>query len=190
MSACIRTYDKLDYDYAAVARYARCDVSFLPQIEQTVAELGPKFRFSVCYDIFPVVATPQGLDVGVCVTPSASLARYLQGYGYVLVFGATVGLASDTQVLRYGKIQPAKALFADALGVERIETLCDAFCREMTGKTERFSAGYGDLPLEVQRDIFAALPLAKIGMSLGDNLLMTPTKSVTAFVALEKESSV
>ena len=49
----------------------------------------------------------------------------------------------------------------------------------------RFSAGYGDLPLATQKDIFSALGLDKnLGVLLGDGLLMTPTKSVTAFVGL------
>ena len=45
------------------------------------------------------------------------------------------------------------------LGTERIEALCDAFCRTMAETlpdsplTARFSPGYGDLPLTLQEDI-------------------------------------
>lgn len=52
----------------------------------------------------------------------------------------------------------------------------------------RFSAGYGDLPLEVQKDIFRVLDCPrKIGLTLNDSLLMSPTKSVTAIVGIEDE---
>ena len=47
----------------------------------------------------------------------------------------------------------------------------------------RFSPGYGDLSLEVQKEIFSLLDCPrKIGVSLGDSLLMTPSKSVTAII--------
>ena len=58
--------------------------------------------------------------------------------------------------------------------------LCRDFGKEIPLRP-RFSPGYGDLPLAMQREIFAALPLEKaLGLTLGENLLMTPTKTVTA----------
>ena len=50
----------------------------------------------------------------------------------------------------------------------------------------RFSAGYGDLPLELQADIFNLLkPEKQMGVFLSESFIMSPTKSVTAFVALK-----
>ena len=47
----------------------------------------------------------------------------------------------------------------------------------------RFSPGYGDLPLALQREVFAALDCPRrIGLTLSDSLLMSPTKSVTALI--------
>ena len=77
------------------------------------------------------------------------------------------------------------------IGAERIEALCDAF--ENMIKTDkkivpRVSAGYGDIPLEMQRDIFAALDCPrKIGLTLNESLLMSPTKSVTAIIGVCNE---
>lgn len=49
----------------------------------------------------------------------------------------------------------------------------------------RFSPGYGDLPLALQRDIFHALDCArKIGLTLNDSLMMSPAKSVTAIIGI------
>ncbi|MBQ5601557.1 MAG: Vitamin B12 dependent methionine synthase activation subunit, partial [Clostridia bacterium] len=79
-----------------------------------------------------------------------------------------------------------------------IEALCDAFCADIkkeynTGLEPRFSPGYGDLPLSAQKNIFAVLdPERRIGLTLNSSLLMSPSKSVTAFVGLvstEKTSS-
>ena len=49
----------------------------------------------------------------------------------------------------------------------------------------RFSPGYGDLGLEMQKDIFAVLDCPrKIGLSLNESLLMSPSKSVTAIIGI------
>ena len=80
-----------------------------------------------------------------------------------------------------------------AIGAERIEALCNAFSLEMkneyakSGRSlrPRFSAGYGDLPLELQREIFNALGCERrIGLTLNDSLIMSPSKSVTAIIGI------
>ena len=188
MSACICTLAPPPVDVDAMLRYARADITSTALARQTIDELGARFQYTVCYRTYPVRALADGeLDLGFCRVHSASLTRFVGGRPYVLVFGATVGLTTDAAVIRYGHTSPTRALFADALGIERIESLCDAFCMDKVGTTSRFSPGYGDLPLEMQRQIFEALPLGKIGMTLNDNLLITPTKSVTALVAVDKE---
>ena len=49
------------------------------------------------------------------------------------------------------------------------------------------SPGYGDLALDVQKDIFALLDCERqIGLTLGDSLLMSPGKSVTAFAGIPR----
>ena len=98
-------------------------------------------------------------------------------------------------LLTFGKISPAKALIFQAIGAERIEALCEAFARDIhdrCGKIgaatgPRFSPGYGDLPLDIQKNIFAALDCPrKIGLSLNESLLMSPTKSVTAIIGIKE----
>ncbi len=115
----------------------------------------------------------------------------LRGCDEVVIFAASVGLGIDRLMEKYAKISPTKALLLQAIGAERIEALCDEVCahlqREYGEITPRFSAGYGDFPLSAQKDFFRLLDCPKkIGVSLTDALLMTPTKSVTAFVGIGK----
>lgn len=77
-----------------------------------------------------------------------------------------------------------------ALGAALVEGWCDKIqemcVREYGANKNRFSCGYGDLPLTLQRDIFAALSVTKhIGITLSDNCFMTPTKSVTAIIGIK-----
>lgn len=163
-------------------------------LDECIAEAVPHLTYKVAYAVFPVTKTDTGLDLGFMQTASSGLLRCLEDCEEVLVFGATVGHAYDRLLTKSAKLSPTKALLLDALGSERAEALCDAFCREMAegyraeGKclSPRFSPGYGDLPLSVQTDIFRAIDLYRYaGMTLNASLLMTPKKSVTALVGIK-----
>ena len=161
-----------------------------PLFEECVAELLPLLSYKVCWRFFSVVANSDDLDLGFAKVASKSLAANLSGCKKIMLFAATVGIAPDRLVAKYGRISPVKALFCQAIGAERIEALCDVFCKEIASQEgtlrPRFSPGYGDLPLELQSQIFAVLDCSrKIGLSLTSSLLMTPTKSVTAIVGAE-----
>ena len=157
--------------------------------DECIAELLPLLSYKVCWRFFPVAANDDELDLGFVKVKSKSLAANLSGCETILLFAATVGIAPDRLVAKYGRISPVKALFCQAIGAERIEALCDMFCNEIASQEgtlrPRFSPGYGDLPLELQSDIFAVLDCnRKIGLSLTSSLLMTPTKSVTALAGI------
>ncbi len=144
----------------------------------------------VCWSAFPVTHLGDELDLGFARIRSASLAGNLTGCHQAVVFAATMGLDVDRLISRYSRISPAKALLFQAIGAERIEALCDAFCGKIGTDTglslaPRFSPGYGDLPLELQSDIFRILDCPRqIGLTLNDSLLMSPSKSVTAILGL------
>ena len=72
-----------------------------------------------------------------------------------------------------------------AEGSSVLDVLMDYAEENGVGLRPRFSPGYGDLPLEVQKSVFAVLDCPrKIGLSLNDSLLMSPSKSVTAFAGI------
>ena len=136
------------------------------------------------------------LDLGFCSIKSETLKKNLLGCERIILFAATVGFEIDRLVARYLPLSPAKAAMLDALGSERVEALCDAFAGEVKKDAKergfisrpRVSAGYGDIPLSMQRDMFAFLDCnRKIGISLGENLLMSPSKSVTAIIGLQEK---
>ena len=159
--------------------------------EACLAEIGNKLTYKVCWGRFPVKREENRLDFGFLQTNSKALMKNLEGCEEVIVFAATIGLEIDRLIRRYTNLSPAKALFFQAIGAERIESLCDTFCEEMKGGgmqlRPRFSPGYGDLPLELQKDVFRVLDCPrKIGLSLNESLLMSPSKSVTAIIGIGK----
>lgn len=192
-----KTYPQPPIDRREILRYMRCreaDSDIDALLDTCLAELLPLLVYKVCWRVFPLCRTRENLlDLGFLQTDSRGLARNLQDCKEFVLFAATIGLAPDRLVAKYGRLSPVKALCMQAIGAERIESLCDAFCGDLEYKyageglrmKPRFSPGYGDFPLEAQKAVFQALDCPrKIGLSLNDSLLMSPSKSVTALAGL------
>lgn len=175
-------------------RYAGCAAAegeLLALAEDCFKEAEGILSYRVCYRLLPLRIEEDRCFAEETCFPSAALARRLEGCDRVLVFAATVGVGIDRLVARYGTVAPSRALVLQGVGAERVEALCDRFCRDMEAAEglslgRRFSPGYGDLPLETQKGLFALLDGGRgIGLTLNDSLLMSPTKSVTALVGVK-----
>lgn len=162
-------------------------------LDECLLEILPKLVYRVCWCKTPVKLECETVDLGFASFNSEGLLRNLSGCEEAFVFAATVGLDMDRAIAKYSRLSPVKGLMMQAIGAERIESLCDAFNSEAETWAyaeekhlrPRFSPGYGDFPLEAQRDIFKTLDCArKIGLTLNDSLLMSPTKSVTAIIGV------
>ena len=158
-------------------------------LDSCLKESQGHFSYRACYRILPVRVEGERCDFELFSVHSPKLSELLAGCEQLVIFAATVGLGIDKLVNKYSSSMPSRALMLQAVGTERVEALCDALCENLRlnfGEiTPRFSPGYGDVSLSVQKDLLSALEAAKhIGVSLNDSFLMTPTKSVTAFVGL------
>lgn len=159
-------------------------------LKNVIEEAESVLNYDVCYKVLNVSVLNDLCDFGEFSLKSSGLAKNLSGCKCAVVFCATIGVGIDRLVSKYSRVSQVKALLLDALGSERIEALCDTFCRDIKkelGKSAkpRFSPGYGDLPLEGQTVLFSSLqPQKRIGVTLNNSLLMTPSKSVTAIMGL------
>ena len=184
--------------YKEIARYMKADLSNDETnvlISQCLNECEGKIIGKVVYGEFPISCDEDVLDLGFTTTKSNDLKKLLStNCNSIILFAATVGIGIDRLILKYTRTSPSKALCFQAIGTERVEALCNAFSFETKEKyaslgctlTPRFSAGYGDLPLSLQREIFAVLACEKhLGLTLNDSLLMSPTKSITAIIGIK-----
>lgn len=180
-----RTYTEPQICKKEILRYAGCKDA-TPEIEALVdeclKEVLPKLSYKICYTELALGITEDICDLEHMKVESKDLVKNLQGCKKVILFAATIGVEIDRLITKYSHISPSKSLMFQAIGTERIEALCDMFCE---GMRPRFSPGYGDVPLEIQREIFGILNCGRnIGVTLNDSLLMSPSKSVTAFVGV------
>ncbi len=131
-------------------------------------------------------------NLGAFAVRSRDLAVCLAGCKRVILFAATIGAKIDREIQKHSKLSPHRAYELQQAGTREIERFCDALCDQLAKEQNRtlrtrFSPGYGDLALEVQREVFRVLEPAKhIGLCLSDSCVMTPSKSVTAFVGVEE----
>jgi len=157
-------------------------------IAECKAELEKVIAAKCCYVRKPVVLKENALDIGFGEIQSRALQKNLAGCPEVFIFAATIGIGADRLILKYEKTAPAKAVVVDALASSTIEVWCDHVNRllcENKNSKPRFSPGYGDFDIRHQKDIMALLDTSrKIGLSLTDSMLMTPTKSVTAVIGI------
>ena len=190
----VRTYSAPAVRMREIVRYAGGDSEEIRRVaEECLVELEGRLSYSVCFCELPLKIEGEECRIGDMTFKSSHLAKNLKNSERVILFGATVGAEIDRLITRYSRLSPSRALMLQAIGAERIEALCDLFCEDVASELSaellpRFSAGYGDLDISAQKDIFAILDCPrKIGLTLTDSLLMMPSKSVTAFMGIRKK---
>ena len=200
----VRTYGEIFPTRAEILRYAglgrgkEADAQTQALLDKALSLSRGALCGRVCFSYLPLSRKEGGLDLGFALTDSTDLARALDGCDRILLLAATVGVELDRLILRESRKSMAMGLLLGAIGTAAVETLCDRFCQE-TGEalaktglclSPRFSPGYGDLPLALQREIFAYLDCPRrIGLTLGESLLMTPAKSVTAIAGIRASTN-
>ncbi len=143
---------------------------------------------AVCIEL-PLTVEERRVTVGSLVFDSADLANRLRGCAACCLFAATLGVAVDRVIAAASHRSAACAAMVDALGSAAIEAWCDRVEATLTAgqhSRARYSPGYGDWQLSAQRSLLQLLDTARrIGLSMTDALMLTPTKSVTALIGID-----
>ena len=134
------------------------------------------------------------------VLSSASLTRLLQRSTAVAVMAVTVG--PDIVQAAAGAVAKGDGVTAviyDAVGGQTADAaigwINDLIRQQLRRRGElltahRFSPGYGDLHLEIQRTIHRWLQLERLGLTLTPGCMLVPEKSVTALAGIERTATI
>ena len=190
-------------DFKEVARYLgyrkaagpESDVTEL--MEKAAREMQAVMKPQAVFEVFDLTVVSTGsttvrLSFADVTLQSQDLGRNLAGCSKVALLAATLGPQVDALIRKNSSLDPVYASILQATGAMYIEEVVDFVndeIKKIAGsqglKTKpRYSPGFGDVPLEVQKDFFRLLPCTRIGLTLMDTLIMAPEKSVTAFVGL------
>lgn len=187
---------EIPFDEKEILRYAMLP-SFAPKPEELPLQecLKAAKGAAQCRAVwrrYPLARDGETLDLRFAKTESKDLKQHLEGCGEILLFACTAGAEMDRRIARAKLLSPAKGLLMHAIGAQQVEGGCDRLCASLARLfpdrqlTDRFSPGYGDLTLEMQRDVMTALDCGRtVGITLTDSLLMTPSKSVTAIIGMK-----
>ena len=189
---------EIPFDEKEILRYAMLP-SFAPSPEELPLKecLEAAKGAAQCRAVwrrYPVRRDGETLDLGFARTDSRDLRNHLAGCGEILLFACTAGAETDRRIARAKLLSPARGLLMHAIGAQQVEGACDRLCRRLAEQfpdrklTNRYSPGYGDLPLSLQREVMSALDCGRtVGITLTDSLLMTPSKSVTAIIGMKEK---
>jgi len=133
---------------------------------------------------------------GLLELPGSAISRHLEDSEECILMAATLGSNVDKRIRYYGKIDVTKALIFDACATAYIEAVCDELCRKIEAEllekgwalTFRFSPGYGDVPITLQKQLLMVLDASRrIGLTLTPTMLMTPQKSISGIVGIGRD---
>lgn len=122
-----------------------------------------------------------------------SIREHLTGAERCILLAATLGAGIDTRIRAMEAVDMTLSLALDAAATECIEKHCDRAAAALRREAEadglytgeRFSPGYGDLPLTLQPGILRLLDAERrIGLTCTESLILLPRKSVTAVIGL------
>ena len=124
----------------------------------------------------------------------SDINKHLDKCDKILLLCATLSQQAD-KIIRLAQISNiTEALIYDALSSAAVEQVCDTACEEVYSKfpgyfqTKRFSPGYGDFPLDVQKEFLEITDATrKTGMTVNDGNILIPMKSVTAVIGLSDQ---
>lgn len=150
----------------------------------------PKFIYR-CFDMNCQEGIVEFLGTSLKVA-SKDLTKLLETSNKCYVMAATLGPQVDQLIRRLQKTDMLEAVIVNACSALRIEKLCDEAEKEIMEQidpnqylTMRYSPGYGDVPITLQRQVLDILDASKrIGLTTTKASMLIPSKSVTAFIGI------
>lgn len=163
------------------------------QVAEEAEALRARVRPRYVYRVWGLEPRDGGIglaDTAVVLTGNTA-ARMLETCDQAALLACTLGARFDQSLTAVQARDMARAVILDAAGSALVELGCDEAERELSARfpgqylTDRFSPGYGDLPLSIQGDVCAALDASRrLGLHVTESALLNPVKSVTAVIGL------
>ena len=185
-------------DISEALRYLgadKADEEMRRAVEQAAKELTEKLVPRFVYKVFSVEHTESGAflpEAGLAL-PGKMAKSMLQCCGQAALLCCTLGAEFDRLLRMTQARDMAKASILNACGSAYAEAGCNEAEKEIDSRypnlylTDRFSPGYGDLPLSIQPSFITALDAdRRLGVTVTDSLLMLPAKTVTAVIGLSE----
>ena len=158
------------------------------------SEIREKISPRVAFLRLPIERTDGCLCIGDIKTESTALLKTLDGYSEAVIFAVTLGTDVDRLIRSASLVSKLRGFILDSVASAYAEALCELAEKKIFNALDgvilgkRFSPGYADLPLSVNRELLSLLGSDKnIGIYILDSALMSPRKSVTAIIGVKEK---
>jgi len=191
---------ELDINKEEVLRYLGykgqdIDENLTSTIEECREEIKKVITPRVVYSYKNIKSSDDGVEVITTnlILKGKDIKEHLKNSTECVLMAVTLGNEVEKRTRLYEKTNLTKALILDACATTAVEEVCDIVENGVKEKaildgmniTFRYSPGYGDLPLDVQNSFLRALEAQKkIGLTVSENNLLFPRKSVTAIIGI------
>ena len=162
-------------------------------IDRGLALCAPQAAWLICD--FTVEAASIVIEEQITME-SINLKSFLGGYEKAAIMGATAGSKITEVVDEKMQDSPFAAVIYDAVGSEVADAILNRLMKHLNriliteGKKlskSRYSPGYGDLDLSIQKDLHSFLNMENIGVVITENCQLVPEKSVIAIAGVERK---
>lgn len=184
-------------DTEEILRYLRIRGEKAPEelrerVERRAGALAESLTPRWVWRAFPLRREAAGFSLdGLLTLPGTLAERMLGGCDTAILLCCTLGLDFERQLRALERRDMGEAVILDACGSAWVESGCGMAEAELAGRyaprhlTDRFSPGYGDLPLSLQPEVLALLDAERrLGVHVSESCLMTPSKTVTAVLGV------
>ena len=182
-----------------ILRYLNCssdDQKMRILAKSCAEELCKTARPRTLRHTFPIALEDNSVIIGknALLLPGQDLMHVLKDCKKAVLFCATLGTSVDLLIRREQLCDMTRSVVLDSCASTAIEIVCDQVEKAVQEEypesylSARYSPGYGDLPVSVQKDFLALLDAPrKIGLCATDTNILTPRKSVTAVIGLSDQ---
>ena len=128
------------------------------------------------------------------ISASRELSSFLKGSmeGFVVICTVGPGVVKLIDEYQHSN-EMISALYADRICSDAVENLASYIATDLLNKffdhdryklTRRYSPGYGDLPLERQKELFSLFKRSELDIILTNKNFMDPDKSISYIVGI------
>ena len=166
------------YTYLGYKNFTYCDCDEL--IEECLSELEDCGSFMAIHKIYSQF--PEFLN-------KEPYASFLDGCTGVILSVTTLGHEVDRTVKMLSRTDMKKAVVLDCCASAYLESKADSYERGLADeRTYRFCPGYGGSSVTDLKFIFELVKPEKIGVTLGENCFMLPSKSMAGIIGIGKQT--
>lgn len=185
-----------DIPFDEVLHYLGCkeaDEQLTTQIQTQIKRVKELAKPKVVYHISEIHGYENDLQIPL---HGQDIKELLKNCDQAIFMAATLGTALDIEAKRLSLKDMGDMVVFDAACNAAVEAFANTFQKELAHDyakkhrylTDRFSCGYGDLRMDIQKTFCERLDTKrKIGLFVNASSLLIPLKSITAIIGISNE---